>query len=63
MATLCSTLKYYGHAVIGVVRDIDKKIIIDAVSYFHHYHFCLQILFISLWNVSDGYFPRFFSWT
>jgi hypothetical protein len=31
MATLCSTLKYYGHAVIGVVRDADKEIIIKAV--------------------------------
>ena len=36
MATLCSNLKYYGHATIGVVRDIDKEIIIAAVSHLYN---------------------------
>ena len=32
MATLCSTLRYYGHAVIGVVRDHDKELMIKMVK-------------------------------
>ena len=32
MATLCSTLRYYGHAVIGVVRDHDRELMIQIVS-------------------------------
>ena len=28
MATLCSTLKYYGHAVIAVVRDSDRELML-----------------------------------
>ena len=35
MATLCSTLRYYGHAVIGVVRDHDKELMIKMVKIFY----------------------------
>jgi hypothetical protein len=45
MATLCSCLKYYGQAVIGVVRDADREIIVNAVIKHHHLHF-----FTFLWK-------------
>jgi hypothetical protein len=32
MATLCSTLKYYGHAVIGVVRDSDRELMLETID-------------------------------
>ena len=31
MATLCSCLKYYGNAVVGVARSEDKKLIEEMV--------------------------------
>ena len=32
MATLCSTLKYYGHAVIAVVRDSDRELMLKTID-------------------------------
>ena len=50
MATLCSCLKYYGQAVIGVAGMADRNIIINAVKSHHHLHFFIfkqfSILFL-----------------
>ena len=32
MATVCSTLKYFGHAVVGVAREEDMKLLQEHIS-------------------------------